>query len=112
MNKEKSALLTTSLNSLGNTLVMKDKQLVNSILIKTIKELLLVFIFYSVNQFCIAIAGKDFVVVAADTRISLGFNILSREHSKTTRLTDKCVITSSGMVADIETLHKNLITRV
>jgi 20S proteasome subunit beta 6 len=51
-------------------------------------------------------------MVAADTRISQGFNILSREHSKTTRLTDKCVITSGGMVADIETLHKLLIAKV
>lgn len=59
-----------------------------------------------------AIAGKDFCMVAADTRISQGYNILSRNYRKTTRLTDKCVITSSGMVADIETLHKNLITRV
>jgi len=60
----------------------------------------------------LAIAGTDFVMVAADTRISAGYSILSRDYSKTTRLTDKCVITSSGMVADIETLHKNLITRV
>lgn len=51
-------------------------------------------------------------MVATDTRISQGFNILSREHSKTTRLTDKCVITSGGMVADIETLHKLLIAKV
>jgi len=64
------------------------------------------------NQILIAIAGKDFCVVAADTRISQGYNILSRTHSKTTRLTDKCVITSGGMVADIETLHKLLIAKV
>ncbi len=51
-------------------------------------------------------------MVAADTRISQGFNILSREHSKTTRLTDQCVITSGGMVADIENLHKLLIAKV
>jgi len=50
--------------------------------------------------------------VAADTRISSGYNILSREYSKTTRLTDQCVITSGGMVADIETLHKLLIAKV
>jgi 20S proteasome subunit beta 6 len=52
------------------------------------------------------------VLVAADTRASLGYSILSREHSKTTRLTAKCVITSSGMIADIEALHKNLLMRV
>jgi 20S proteasome subunit beta 6 len=52
------------------------------------------------------------VLVAADTRISQGYNILSREYSKTTKLTDKVVITSGGMVADIETLHKMLIAKV
>ena len=51
-------------------------------------------------------------MVATDTRISNGFNILSRSHSKTTQLTSKCIITSAGMVADVETLHKNLITRI
>ena len=60
----------------------------------------------------LAIAGKDFCLVAADTRISQGYNILSREHSKTTKLTESCVITSGGMVADIETLHKLLIAKV
>jgi 20S proteasome subunit beta 6 len=64
------------------------------------------------TKFLLAIAGKDFCVVAADTRISQGYSILSREHSKTTRLTDHCVITSGGMVADIETLHKLLIAKV
>lgn len=51
-------------------------------------------------------------MVAADTRMSQGYGILSREYSRTTKLTDKCVITSGGMVADIETLHKNLILKV
>ena len=60
----------------------------------------------------IAIAGKDFCVIAADTRMSLGYNILSREHSKSTKLTETCVITSGGMVADIETLHKHLQAKV
>jgi 20S proteasome subunit beta 6 len=58
------------------------------------------------------VAGKDFVLVAADTRASLGYSILARDFSKTTRLTDKCVITSSGMIADIEALHKNMQLRV
>lgn len=64
------------------------------------------------NILKLAIAGKDFCVVAADTRISSGFSILARDYSKTTRLTDRCVITSGGMVADIETLHKLLISKV
>ena len=64
------------------------------------------------NILFLAIAGKDFVLVAADTRISQGYSILSREYSKTTKLTESCVITSGGMVADIETLHKLLIAKV
>ena len=60
----------------------------------------------------LAIAGKDFCLVASDTRISEGYGIISREHSKTTQLTPVCAITSSGMVADIDALHKLLITRV
>lgn len=64
------------------------------------------------TKFLIAIAGKDFVMCATDTRISAGFNIISRTHSKTTKLTEKCVLTSAGMVADVETLHKNLETRI
>ena len=51
-------------------------------------------------------------MVAADTRVSQGYSILSRDYRRTTKLTEKCAITSSGMVADIEVLHKNLIARV
>jgi 20S proteasome subunit beta 6 len=51
-------------------------------------------------------------LIAADKRISEGYLIFSGEYLKTTELTQKCCITSSGMVADIETLCKNLITKV
>ena len=48
-------------------------------------------------------------MAAADTRVSNGYSIVKRDHSKTTKLTEKCVITSAGMVADVEQLHKQLI---
>ena len=51
-------------------------------------------------------------MIAADTRISEGYSIISRTYSRTTELTPKCAITSSGMVSDIEALHKLLITKV
>ena len=51
-------------------------------------------------------------MVAADTRVSSGYSILKRDHSKTTKLTDTCMLTSAGMVADVETLHRNLITKI
>ena len=37
---------------------------------------------------------------------------MSRDYKRTSRLTDKCVITSSGCATDIETLHKDMITKV
>jgi 20S proteasome subunit beta 6 len=51
-------------------------------------------------------------MIAADTRVSNGYTILSRDYRRTSKLTEKCAITSSGMVADIDALHKNLITKV
>ena len=48
------------------------------------------------------------MTVATDTRMSNGYNIMSRVQSKTTKLTDTTILTSAGMVADVETLHKNL----
>ena len=60
------------------------------------------------NPSQIAITGKDFCLVTADTRMSNGFQIVSRDISKVTKLTKECVIASSGMRADVDTLHKHL----
>uniref|UniRef100_A0A7S3BZQ5 Proteasome subunit beta n=1 Tax=Prasinoderma singulare TaxID=676789 RepID=A0A7S3BZQ5_9VIRI len=57
---------------------------------------------------CIAVAGEEFVVVAADTRMSTGFNILSRNHPKTLQLSERCVIATSGFDADAKALQKHL----
>jgi 20S proteasome subunit beta 6 len=56
----------------------------------------------------LAITVGDRCVVAGDTRLSMGFNILSRDYSKITKLTDKVVIATSGMTTDSQALHKLL----
>ena len=58
------------------------------------------------------IAGKDFAVIAADTRLSSGYSILSRNVSKATVLNDSCVVATGGCRTDVITLHKNLTTRM
>ncbi|KAG0498636.1 hypothetical protein HPP92_003327 [Vanilla planifolia] len=60
---------------------------------------------------CVAIAGLDYCVVAADTRLSVGYSIYTRDHSKICKLADKCVLASSGFQGDMKALQKNLAAR-
>ncbi|CAM6125337.1 unnamed protein product [Calypogeia fissa] len=60
---------------------------------------------------CVAIAGADYCVVAADTRMSTGFSILTRDYSKIFQFTDKCALASSGFQADVSALQKQLEAR-
>jgi len=48
----------------------------------------------------LAIAGKDFTVIAGDTRQSEGYSIQTRYAPKVFRLTDKAVLAVNGFAAD------------
>lgn len=60
----------------------------------------------------LGIAGADFAVIAADTRLSEGYSIMTRDISRSTVLTSKCVIATGGCHTDVHTLHKVLAGRV
>ncbi|CAD5125084.1 DgyrCDS13325 [Dimorphilus gyrociliatus] len=54
----------------------------------------------------LAVAGEDFAVIAADTRLSEGFAIHTRDYPKTYQLTDKTVLACAGFHGDVLTMTK------
>mmetsp|Transcript_2756 Transcript_2756/g.8589 ORF Transcript_2756/g.8589 Transcript_2756/m.8589 type:complete len:232 (+) Transcript_2756:46-741(+) len=56
----------------------------------------------------LAVAGTNFAIVAGDTRMSSGFNILSRNQSKLLQLTATTVLATGGFRGDVSTLQKLL----
>ncbi|XP_039253677.1 proteasome subunit beta type-1-like [Styela clava] len=60
----------------------------------------------------LAISGDDFAIIAADTRLSQGFSIHSREEPKTLQLTPKVVLGAAGFHGDSLTLKKVIQNRI
>ncbi|EEZ99493.1 Proteasome subunit beta type-1-like Protein [Tribolium castaneum] len=60
----------------------------------------------------VAIAGDDFVVIGADTRLSAGFSIYTRDQNKLFRLSDTTVLGCSGCWCDTLTLTRILSARM
>ena len=56
----------------------------------------------------LAIAGPDYAVIAADTRLCRGYSILSRNVSRLKKMSEKCVLGTGGCHTDIHTLHEML----
>ena len=59
----------------------------------------------------VSIAGDDYVVLATDSRLSSGFNILTRDQPKIFPLSDCTVLGSTGCWCDVLTLSKMLKLR-
>jgi 20S proteasome alpha/beta subunit len=59
----------------------------------------------------LAVAGKDYCIVAGSTRLSTGYSILTRDHSKLAQLSPTCVLATSGFQGDMATLTKRLTVR-
>lgn len=52
-----------------------------------------------------AVAGPDYAIIASDTRLSSGYEILSRNVPKLHKLTSHCVLGSAGCKTDVDQLR-------
>ncbi|XP_049812673.1 proteasome subunit beta type-1 [Schistocerca nitens] len=60
----------------------------------------------------VAVAGEDYAIIAADTRLSAGFSIYTREQSKLFRLSNTTVLGCTGCWCDTLTLTRILEARL
>lgn len=60
----------------------------------------------------VAISGDDFAIIGADTRLSSGYTIHTRDQRKLFRLTDNCVLSSTGCWSDIQAMTSLISARM
>lgn len=60
----------------------------------------------------VAIAGEDYAVIGADTRLSTGFSIYTREQKKLFKLSDSTVLGATGCWCDTLTLTRLMQARL
>lgn len=60
----------------------------------------------------VVIAGEDYAIAAGCTRMSTGYEILSRNQTKLYELTEHTVLTSAGCMSDVVTLRNMLHARL
>lgn len=68
--------------------------------------------YYFVLRSVVALAGDDFCVIGADTRLSTGFSIYTREQDKLFPLSNTTVLGCSGCWCDTLTLTRLLSARM
>lgn len=59
-----------------------------------------------------AVAGKDYVIIASDTRLSEGYSILSRENPHVHQVQPHCIVGCVGFNGDSLTFIKSLKTKL
>lgn len=60
----------------------------------------------------VAIAGKDFAIIASETRLSSGYQIYTREQPKLFQITPKTILGSTGCWCDVLAFSKIIEARV
>lgn len=60
----------------------------------------------------VVIAGDDYAIAAGDTRMSTGYEILSRDQSKLFELSSKTVLATAGCQTDVITLRRMIAARL
>lgn len=60
----------------------------------------------------VAIAGRDYAIIASETRLSTGYQIYTRDQSKLFQLTPKTILGSTGCWCDSLTFAKVIESRV